>query len=141
MYPSRYDRRHLLSLVYGIELGKKKGRSWWIGAKLLFSSGFPYTPFQEEERTYILLSELSPSGRLVKKEERYRVPVYGKENSRRYPFYARADIRFERKWKKGSLYLDVTNVIGKRVELKTWWYGDILGFFPVYPVVGLTLRF
>ncbi|MEO0558611.1 MAG: TonB-dependent receptor [Bacteroidota bacterium] len=99
--PSSWDVRHTVSTTGGIRLG-----NWEIGSKLTVQSGRPFTPFNLEasEEEYAL------SRRGVRDLDRL--------SAERTPWYARWDIRVDRRFGlgrfgNGVVYLDIQNILDR----------------------------
>jgi hypothetical protein len=125
VYPFDYDRRHALSIVSALRLGRKLELATTIRA----SSGFPRTPVLglkvaavadaadvdgDGNRTE-LVPQRDTAGRLV-----YTTTLGGVSNlnTARMPMYARVDARlsFKPKGPQGrlKLYLDIINLLGRQ---------------------------
>jgi major membrane immunogen (membrane-anchored lipoprotein) len=81
-FASSWDNRHLFSGIVGYKLP----RNWEFGAKIRYSGGAPYTPFD---------SVLSRSNYAINGEG---VLDYSRLNSQRLAPFAQFDFRFDKKW-------------------------------------------
>ncbi|MEM6648294.1 MAG: TonB-dependent receptor [Bacteroidota bacterium] len=98
--PSGWDVRHSGSFTGGYRLG-----GWEIGAKIQVQSGRPYTPFDLEASAI----EYARTGRAVLDRDRL--------NALRTPYYARVDLRVDRRFDLGPVngvaYLDIQNLFNR----------------------------
>lgn len=100
--PSSWDTRHLVSLT----AGKKFKKNWELGIRWRFSSGLPFTPYNEQLTALIPIWNVNNSA----------VVDYTRLNDQRSdPFHA-LDMRIDKKWffKRWSLnlFFDIQNVYG-----------------------------
>lgn len=99
LFPSAWDNRHLVSLIYGLKLNKQ----WELGIKYRFAGGSPYTPYNlaVSQQNYLTIGE--------------GIPDYTKLNSVRLKSFNQVDIRVDKKWNYKNwtldLFLDVQNVL------------------------------
>lgn len=104
--PSSWDARHIISLT----AGKKFKKNWEFGTRWRFSSGLPFTPYNEQLTALIPVWNINNS------------PVldYTQLNDQRTkPFHA-LDTRVDKKWffKRWSLnlFLDIQNIYGFKTK-------------------------
>ncbi len=99
-YPN-YDQRHTLTIGLDFTLSPH----WLLSSHYRYGSGFPYT-------------EIVGRKQGTNSEETPWVPVWGKVNAARYPFYSRLDLRlsFKFDWaqSKWRLYLEGINVLNHK---------------------------
>lgn len=100
--PSAWDARHIVSLTGG----KKLPKNWEIGARFRFSSGLPFTPFDQQTTALIPIWNANNTG----------IPDYSRLNDERgQPFHG-LDFRVDKKWFfkhwNLNLFLDVQNAYG-----------------------------
>ena len=105
--PSSWDQRHIINLC----AAKKFSRNWEIGLKWRYTSGSPYTPYNEQISMQADVWAVNGQGILD----------YNNINSLRNPSFHQLDIRLDKKYyfKKWSLniYLDIENVYNKVATL------------------------
>ncbi|MGL4994299.1 MAG: TonB-dependent receptor [Bacteroidales bacterium] len=99
--PSSWDNRHLLSLTAGYDLPK----NWKLGAKLRYTGGAPYTPWDEEASS--LKQNWDATERPVLDFQQY--------NTKRLPSFTQLDLRVDKQFffKRFMLgvYLDLQNAL------------------------------
>ncbi|HEY8374871.1 MAG TPA: energy transducer TonB, partial [Nannocystis sp.] len=127
--PGDFDQRHNLTIVASYKLP----RGWQIGGRFRLVSGQPYTP---------ILGSIEYEGSFL--------PIWGPQNSARFPAFHQLDIRVDRRWiyKRVTFlaYLDVLNVYNRQnVEMYVYSYDfrDTVGGFglPIFPSIGLRLDY
>ncbi|MCA9694087.1 MAG: TonB-dependent receptor, partial [Myxococcales bacterium] len=128
-FPGSYDQRHNLNLALSYALP----RGWRIGGRLRVSSGLPYTPIVGAVKFSWF-------------PQPYDLPVYGRTNSARYPWFHQLDLRVDREWilkrARISAYLDILNVYNaNNIELYAYSrdYRQRVGVagLPIIPAIGL----
>ena len=101
--PSSWDQRHIVNLC----AAKKFSRNWEVGLKWRYTSGSPYTPYDEPLSMQIDVWSVNGQGILD----------YSNINSLRNPSFHQLDIRIDKKYyfKKWTLnlYLDIENIYNK----------------------------
>lgn len=99
-----YDQTHILNIVASAVLG----RGWEAGVRFRLASGNPYTPVIDS--VYDADSDIY-------------MPVYGETNTGRLPIFHQLDVRVDKRWEwkylKVSVYLDVQNVYNRKNVEKT----------------------
>jgi hypothetical protein len=104
-YHPRYDRRHSVNLLAGLNLGK----DWEVSATWNFASGMPFTPIagfydrlHNQDNSHYYGSNFIPT------------TVWGDKNSQRLPVYHRLDFGLAKKFEIGiaevSLGASIINV-------------------------------
>ncbi|MGB0838765.1 MAG: hypothetical protein ACPGXL_01430, partial [Chitinophagales bacterium] len=105
---SSWDNRHLISLT----AGKKFGKNWELGARFLFNSGAPYTPYDAATSALIPVWDVNGGG----------VRDRNALNTERLDPYYTLDMRLDKKWffDKWNLnvFFDVQNLTGNAVEFQ-----------------------
>ena len=100
--PSSWDNRHIVSFTGG----KKWDCGWELGARVLFSGGLPYTPYDVDQSL------------LIANWEKFNGPLldYAQLNGARNGNFHQVDLRLDRKWffDKWSLdvFMDIQNLTG-----------------------------
>lgn len=104
--PSSWDNRHLLSLTAGYDLP----RNWKVGAKLRYTGGAPYTPWDEEA------SSLKVNWDATERP----ILDYDNYNTKRLPAFTQLDLRVDKQFffKRFMLgvYLDLQNVLNSEYK-------------------------
>ena len=94
------DIRHKVVIIESFSLPK----NFMLGIKVKYHSGAPYTPL------------------IGVKEDSIITPIWGKKNSKRFPFYLRADARVSKMFKifQNNLifYLEVLNITNNKNVIK-----------------------
>lgn len=104
--PSSWDARHIISLT----AGKKFKKNWELGTRWRFSSGLPFTPYNEQLTALIPVWNINNS------------PVldYTQLNDQRTKPFHTLDTRVDKKWffKRWSLnlFLDIQNIYGFKTK-------------------------
>ena len=130
-FPRSTDQRHTLSFAGNLDLGKE----WRVRLKILYGSGFPYTP-----------SEFVQTGTGEWEH------VYSEKNSGRLPAYERVDLRLAKDfhWKGLSFktYLEAVNLFDKEnVFAYQWeydnntWRRETVKLLPLIPNFGISIGF
>jgi len=131
--PFDEDVAHSLTLV----LSYKFCKTWQVGTRLQFRSGYPYTPI---------------AGGVYLADSNTYAPIYDAQdkNSRRLPYEYQWDLRLDKQfvfdtWML-SLYLDVQNVtLADRVIAVNYRFDyrdkGYLLFLPILPSLGLRADF
>ena len=105
--PSSWDQRHIVNLC----AAKKFSRNWEVGLKWRYTSGSPYTPYNEQTSMQTDVWSVNGQGILD----------YTNINSLRNPSFHQLDIRIDKKYyfKKWTLnlYIDIENVYNKVAAL------------------------
>lgn len=104
----KYDQPVVLTAIGSREMG----RSWRMGGRVRFSSGYPYTPVVNS--FYDLSS-------------RQYIPVFGDKDSARLPDFFALDVRFDKEWVYDrwtlTTYLDIQNLTNTvNPEVISWSY-------------------
>ncbi|MGL5895347.1 MAG: TonB-dependent receptor, partial [Bacteroidales bacterium] len=104
--PSSWDNRHLLSLTAGYDLP----RNWKVGAKLRYTGGAPYTPWDEEA------SSLKVNWDATERP----ILDYDNYNTKRLPAFTQLDLRVDKQFffKRFMLgvYLDLQNALNSEYK-------------------------
>lgn len=142
-----YDQRHSLLLVGGWKLG----RSFEVGWKWHYASGFPYTPLR---RVIRVVDDLNGDG--IYDPETGDIFTYQRDEpdeakfSRRLPPYHRLDLRVEYARRLGDLewtyYLDIINAYARKNVEGYAYNADFTRRkrsegLPFLPSVGVKARF
>jgi hypothetical protein len=131
--PGDYDQRHNAVAVISYALP----RNWRIGARFRYATGLPYTP--------IIGSYTSGNA-----SETYYTPIFGAQNTARFPDFHQLDIRVDRRfygrYASVLLYLDIQNVYNRantEVYLYNLDYSQQVGAIglPVFPTLGIRVEF
>ncbi len=105
--PSAWDSRFFLNLTLGKELRK----NWTIGAKFTYAGSNPYTPYDVERSSNIVLWDANRRG----------VFDFDAINSERLPAFHSLDFRVDKKWYKNNMtiiaFLDLQNLYNNKFEL------------------------
>ncbi len=108
--PSAWDNKHIISVTGG----KKLKRNWEIGAKWRYLGGAPYTPYDLDRSSTILVWDVTQMG----------LPDYSKLNSERIKSNHQLDVRIDKKyfWRKISFdfYIDIENLYNFQTELQPY---------------------
>lgn len=101
--PTSWDSRHILNLTGGYRFGK----DWELGVKWRYSTGTPYTPYNEIASALIPVWESTAGSGVLD---------YNRLNEERIPNFHSLDFRLDKKffftkWTL-QLYLDVQNAYG-----------------------------
>ena len=100
--PSSWDNRHIVSFTGG----KKWDSGWELGARVLFSGGLPYTPYDVDQSL------------LIANWEAFNGPLfdYAQLNGARNGNFHQVDIRLDRKWFFDTwsldVFMDIQNLTG-----------------------------
>jgi len=126
-----YDQTHILTLVASLVLG----RGWEAGVRFRLVSGNPDTPI---------------IGSIYDADSDIYWPIYGRTNSQRLPMFHQLDVRIDKRWEwkyvKLAIYLDVQNVYNhKNVEGYQYSYDyserRYFNGLPILPSLGLILEY
>lgn len=128
-FPRSTDQRHTLSFTGELDIGK----AWRVRLKVLYGSGFPYTPSQ-----------------FVQTDTGEWERVYDENNSGRLPAYERIDLRLARDFEWGRLkfetYLEAINLFNKEnVFAYEWeysnsnWRRETVTLLPLIPNLGVSI--
>ncbi len=131
--PRLTDQRHTLALVSDFDLGK----SWELRFKVMYGSGFPYTPSD-----FLLVDE----------ERNIWEEVTGERNSARLPSYQRFDVRVGKHFRWGrahiQTYLEMINALNRdNVYAYDWdwndggWVKETITLMPLIPNFGFEIVF
>ena len=129
-YPD-FDRRHIINIVGNYKFGK----NWRMGFKWQYTSGRPLTPLV---------------GREYNSQSGWWNPIWGEQNSDRYPAYHLLDIRVlkEFRFKRWNLitFLEVINTYNRKNVAAYEWNVDYsekktMAFMPLLPVIGIIAEF
>lgn len=105
---SSWDNRYILSLTGG----KIFKRNWEVGAKLRFSGGAPYTPFDVNSSSIIANYDINPRGSLD----------YTQLNANRLGTFYQLDVRVDKKYNfknfAFNIFLDIQNLTGFVYQLQ-----------------------
>ncbi len=125
-----YDRTHLVSAVVDYRLA----RGWSIGGQFRYGTGTPYTP---------VIGSTHDQG-----TNSYD-PIFGPQNSARFPDYSRLDVRLTRSMYLMGIpfkaYVEVLNVFNSQNAIH-WMYSDdytqkkFMTFFTITPTIGLNAK-
>ncbi len=142
-----HDQRHSVSLVGGWRIG----RSWEIGARWRYASGFPYTPLTNVIR---VVEDLDGDGVYEPEAGEWftyqRDEPYAVWRSERLPAYHRLDLRvqYEKRFTSidAAFYLDVINAYARENVLGYDYNEDFSERkasegMPFLPSVGVRLAF
>ena len=94
-----------------LTLGKELKKNWTIGAKFTYAGSNPYTPYDVERSSNIVLWDANRRG------------VFGFDaiNSKRLPAFHSLDVRVDKKWYKINMtiiaFLDLQNLYNNKFEL------------------------
>ncbi|MEO0041503.1 MAG: hypothetical protein RL329_951 [Bacteroidota bacterium] len=143
-YPTNFDRRHNLNVVTSYSFGKKK--SWEIGGRFNYGTGFPFTltqafytkfDFKDGLNTDVLKGNPSNIG----------IIYSAKRNSGRLPVYARLDASIKKsieftKHTRMEIIASVTNA----ADRNNIFYFDRVKYdrvdqLPILPSLAMTLHF
>jgi hypothetical protein len=143
-YPTNFDRRHNLNVVTSYSFGKKK--SWEMGGRLNYGTGFPFTltqafytkfDFKDGLNTDVLKGNPSNIG----------IIYSAKRNSGRLPVYARLDASIKKsieftKHTRMEIIASVTNA----ADRNNIFYFDRVKYervdqLPILPSLAMTLHF
>jgi hypothetical protein len=100
--PSSWDNRHIVSFTGG----KKWDSGWELGARVLFSGGLPYTPYDVNQSL------------LISNWDTFNAPIvnYDLLNTERNGAFHQVDVRLDRKWFFDTwsldVFMDVQNLTG-----------------------------
>jgi hypothetical protein len=100
--PSSWDNRHIVSFTGG----KKWDSGWELGARVLFSGGLPYTPYDVNQSL------------LISNWDTFSAPIvnYDLLNTERNGAFHQVDVRLDRKWFFDTwsldVFMDVQNLTG-----------------------------
>ena len=106
-----FDQRHTLNII----LSMKPFKHWYVDSRFSYGSGFPWTPVKQD-----------PLGNPIFDDDGV---VWGTENSERYPFYSRWDLRLS--WNRrlfGRLpfefYIEIINLQDRKNVYNYYWSND-----------------
>ena len=103
--PGSFDYRHNLTVIAGYQLTNE----WLVGMKLRYTTGRPYTPFDEAAST--------ANGR--------GISDFNNFNGSRFKDYNRLDLRVDKKWNLKSMsivtYFELQNVFNVTNEYQYFW--------------------
>jgi hypothetical protein len=128
--PGSFDYRHNLTVIAGYQLTNE----WLIGMKLRYTTGRPYTPFDEAASTAI--------GR--------GISDFNNFNGSRFKDYNRLDLRVDKKWNLKGIsiitYFELQNVFNVTNEYQYFWneYKNKQGTiyqWAFLPVGGFSIQF
>ena len=128
--PGSFDYRHNLTIIAGYQLAN----NWLVGFKFRYTTGRPYTPYDEEASIY--------AGR--------GVSDFNNFNGSRYKDYNRLDIRVDKKWNLKSLsivtYIEFQNIFNTQNVYQYFWneYKNVQGTiyqWAFLPVGGFSIQF
>ena len=100
--PSSWDNRHIVSFTGG----KKWDSGWELGARVLFSGGLPYTPYDVDQSL------------LIANWQTFNAPLldYAQLNGARNGNFHQVDLRLDRKWFFDTwsldVFMDIQNLTG-----------------------------
>jgi outer membrane receptor protein involved in Fe transport len=132
-FPRSTDQRHTIAAVAEFDLGN----AWSLGPRLLYGSGYPYTPS-------VAVYNKSVGGWQWQ---------LGNPNSARLPAYKRVDLRVSKDFKmfglSASAFLDISNLFDfTNVQAYTYQFDDqgnpqvvAVKLWPILPTLGMTARF
>ncbi|MBN1999893.1 TonB-dependent receptor [candidate division KSB1 bacterium] len=132
-----HDQRHRLSA--GLIISFKNG--FIAGMNYHFGSGYPHTPVLGMQQTKGTQYDYVKGWQLLE----------GEINSSRYPYYSRLDVRFQYRYLRFSVYLDIINVLNNQnVYLYEWdfWLTHNTGIgtktvynmMPILPTIGCSFE-
>ncbi len=128
-YPRTTDQRHSASAILNFDAGK----TWIIGFRYSYGSGFAYTPQVWNAQTL-----------------RW---VNGTRNGAYFPYYQRVDLRIDKGFilfgLQASFFVDISNVLDRdNVYQFSYRYNsdgtgriETIALFPLIPTAGLTVLF
>jgi hypothetical protein len=128
-YPRTTDQRHSASAILNFDAGK----TWIVGFRYSFGSGFAYTPQVWNTQTL-----------------RW---VNGARNGAYFPYYQRVDLRIDKGFVlfglQASFFVDISNVLDRdNVYQFSYRYNsdgtgriETIALFPLIPTAGLTVLF
>ncbi len=143
-YPTNFDRRHNLNVVATYTFGKN--RSWEIGSRFNYGSGFPFTltqafytklDFKDGLNTDILKGNPSNIG----------IIYSAKRNSGRLPVYARFDASIKKSIEFAkNTRMEIIGSITNAADRNNIFYFDRVKYervdqLPILPSVAMTLHF
>lgn len=104
---SSWDNRFFMNLTFGKELKN----NWTIGAKWTYSGSSPYTPYDVERSSNVVLWEANRRG----------VFDYDQLNENRLPAYHTLDFRVDKKWYRNNMtiiaFIDLQNMYNNKFQL------------------------
>ena len=142
VYRTHFDRRHNVNLMTSYKLGKDK--SWELGLRWNYGSGFPFTPVQGYYEMLVLNNSIDPN---VESENGKPETIYGEINSYQLSDYHRLDFSIKKKFdfkKMGILTASftVTNVYNrKNIFYVDTFENEKIYQLPVLPSFGLSYKF
>jgi outer membrane receptor for ferrienterochelin and colicin len=128
-FPRNTDQRHTISAVTDIGLGSR----WSLGIRMVYGSGYPYTP---------MIYDRSNSKW-----------IEGQSYSEYLPPYKRVDVRITKEFNlfgnPASVFLDVSNILNFKNIFNYLYriddYGNpekkIMPLWPMIPSIGMSMRF
>lgn len=128
--PGSFDYRHNMTLIAGYQVSN----DWLVSMKLRYTTGRPYTPFDNAASTF--------AGRGV-----YNFSDF---NGARFKDYSRLDIRVDKKWNFKKLtivsYIELQNIFNKENVYSYFWneYKNKEGTiyqWAFLPVGGFSIQF
>jgi hypothetical protein len=129
-----FDQPHNLVAVLSHQLP----RGWRLGGRFRVTSGNPYRPV-------VGVAELDEAD-----SPTLSTPVFGAENSARFPTFHQLDLRLDKQWilSRATItgYLDVQNVYNRK-NVEAWIhqpdYRGLVGAFglPILPIVGMRVDY
>jgi hypothetical protein len=132
-FPRSTDQRHTIAAVADFDLGD----AWTVGTRLVYGSGYPYTP----------------SVAVYNKSSNAWEWQLGKPNSAYLPEYKRVDLRVSNDFNlfglSSSAFLDVSNLFDfTNVQAYVYQFDSqgnpkvvTIKLWPILPTLGMTVRF
>ena len=142
IYRTHFDRRHNVNLMTSYKMGKEK--TWELGIRWNYGSGFPFTPVQGYYEMLVLNNSIDPS---VQSANGQPETVYGEINSHQLSDYHRLDFSIKRTFdfhKKGLLIASftLTNVYNRRnIFYVDTFENEKIYQLPILPSLGLSYKF
>ncbi len=142
IYRTHFDRRHNINLMTSYKLGKDK--SWELGLRWNYGSGFPFTPVQGYYEMLTLNNSIDPQ---VESANGKPETIYGEINSYQLSDYHRLDFSIKKKFdfkKAGKMTISftITNVYNrKNIFYVDTFENEKIYQLPVLPSIGLSYKF
>jgi outer membrane receptor protein involved in Fe transport len=133
-FPRYTDQRHTLAVTGELELGS----DWSINSRIVYGSGYPYTPSIAIYNNTKRIWEWIPSN---------------KPNSQYFPSYSRVDLRIAKDFTifgaPTSVFLDASNIFNaKNIQAYRYRFNnngypnrEDVELWPFIPTIGMSVRF
>lgn len=142
VYRTHFDRRHNINLMTNYEFGQNK--SWEIGFRWNYGSGFPFTPVQGYYEMLVLNNNINPN---IESSNGNPETIYGDINSFQLSDYHRLDLSIKKTFdfkKKSNLIASftITNVYNRRnIFYVDTFENEKIYQLPILPSLGLSYKF